>query len=380
MKVYLDHNSSTPLHEEVAESIAQSLAMYENPSGLYSDATRNRQIIEIARNQVAALINAAPDELIFTSGGTESNNTVLSLCHLLDISAVNKNKKEVIVSAIEHHSVLTCAQSLEKYGIKVHYIPVDQAGRIDVDAYKEMLSDATALVSIMLANNELGTIQDIKKLAALAHESGAFFHTDAVQAVAKIPVDVKELDVDFLSLSGHKFYGPKGIGALYVKNGALFTPLHYGGKQEQGRRGGTENMSGIIGLGKAAEVAMRDYEKWNNKLRMLKAQLVSGLRSSISNININGDQEHCLLQTINLSINDIDAETLLVCLDSKGISVSSGAACNSGSISHVLQAIGVDEKLLQATLRISLGYNNTEEEMDYVISQMRDIVHAIRIL
>lgn len=200
MKVYLDHNSSTPLHEEVAESIAQSLAMYENPSGLYSDATRNRQIIEIARNQVAALINAAPDELIFTSGGTESNNTVLSLCHLLDISAVNKNKKEVIVSAIEHHSVLTCAQSLEKYGIKVHYIPVDQAGRIDVDAYKEMLSDATALVSIMLANNELGTIQDIKKLAALAHESGAFFHTDAVQAVAKIPVDVKELDVDFLSV------------------------------------------------------------------------------------------------------------------------------------------------------------------------------------
>jgi cysteine desulfurase len=188
MKIYLDHNSTTPLHEEVAEFIAQSLAMYENPSGLYSGATHNRQKIDIARQQVAALLNADPDELIFTSGGTESNNTVLSLCHLLDISAANEKKKEVIVSAIEHHSVLNCAQNLEKYGIKVHYIPVGKSGRIDVNTYKAMLSDATAVISIMLANNELGTIQDIKRLAALAHESGAFFHTDTVQSMGKIPV------------------------------------------------------------------------------------------------------------------------------------------------------------------------------------------------
>ena len=380
MKVYLDHNSTTPLHEEVAESMAQSLAMYENPSGLYSGATHNREKIEIARQQVAALLNAGPDELIFTSGGTESNNTVLSLCHLLDISAANKKKKEVIVSAIEHHSVLNCAQNLEKYGIKVRYIPVDRNGRIEVDAYKAMLSDTTAIVSIMLANNELGTIQGVKRLAALAHESGTLFHTDAVQAVAKIPVDVKELDVDFLSISGHKFYGPKGIGALYVKNGSLFTPLHCGGKQEQGRRGGTENIPGIIGLGKAAEVAMRDYEKWNEKLKTLKTQLIDGLFSSIDRIQINGDQEYCLSQTVNLSIDGIDAETLLVCLDAKGIAVSSGAACNSGSVSHVLQAIGVDKKLLQATLRISLGYHNTEEEITCFVRQMGDIVHSIRIL
>ena len=380
MKIYLDHNSTTPLHEEVAESMAQSLAMYENPSGLYGGATHNRQKIEIARQQVAALLNADPEELVFTSGGTESNNTVLSLCHLLDISAANEKKKEVIVSAIEHHSVLNCAQNLEKYGIKVHYIPVDRSGRIEVDAYKAMLSDTTAIVSIMLANNELGTIQDVKRLAALAHQSGTLFHTDAVQAVAKIPVDVKELDVDFLSLSGHKFYGPKGIGALYVKNGSLFTPLHCGGKQEQDRRGGTENISGIIGLGKAAEVAMRDCEKWNTKLRMLKAQLIDGLFSSIDHIQINGDPEHCLSQTVNLSIDGIDAETLLVCLDAKGIAVSSGAACNSGSVSHVLQAIGVDKKLLQATLRISLGYHNTEEDITCFVRQMQDIIHSIRIL
>ncbi len=378
MKVYLDYNSTTPLHEEVAESIAHSLAMYENPSGLYERATHNRQKIDIARQQLAALLNAAPEEIVFTSGGTESNNTVLSLCHLLDISNANEKKKEVIVSAIEHHSVLNCAQNLEKYGIKVHYIPVDRNGRIELEAYKAMLSDTTAIVSIMLANNELGTIQDIKSLAALAHQRGALFHTDAVQAVAKMPVDVKDLDVDFLSISGHKFYGPKGIGALYVKNGSLFTPLNCGGKQEAGRRGGTENISGIIGLGKAAEVVMRDGEKWNTKLKMLKAKLIEGLFSSIDHIQINGNPEHCLSQTINMSIEGVDAETLLVCLDGKGISVSSGAACNSGSVSHVLQAIRLEKNLLQATLRISLGYHNTEEEINYTVRQMGDIVHAIR--
>lgn len=378
MKVYLDYNSTTPLHEEVAESIAHSLAMYENPSGLYERATYNRQKIDIARQQLAALLNADPEELVFTSGGTESNNTVLSLCHLLDISNANEKKKEVIVSAIEHHSVLNCAQNLEKYGIKVHYIPVDRSGRIELEAYKTMLSDTTAIVSIMLANNELGTIQDIKSLAALAHQSGALFHTDAVQAVAKMTVDVKDLDVDFLSVSGHKFYGPKGIGALYVKNGSLFTPLNLGGKQEAGRRGGTENIPGIIGLGKAAEVVMRDGEKWNTKLKMLKAKLNEGLFSSIDHIQINGNPEHCLSQTVNMSIEGVDAETLLVCLDAKGISVSSGAACNSGSLSHVLQAIGVEKNLLQSTLRISLGYHNTEEDIDYTVRQMGDIVHAIR--
>jgi cysteine desulfurase len=378
MKVYLDNNSTTPLHAEVMAIMAESLNFYENPSSAHSAGIGVRKIIENARGQCAALINAEAEDIIFTSGGTESNNTVLNYLHLINLILKNKNRNELIVSTIEHHSVLNCAKNLEKYGIKVHYAPVDSKGNINLDCYKSLISEKTVLVSIMLANNELGTIQDVKKLAEIAHDNGALFHTDAVQAVGKITVDVIDLDIDYLSYTGHKFYGPKGTGVLYIKKGIPFTPLNYGGKQEKGRRSGTENITGIVGIGKAAEIAKQNKAIWNEKYSILKNKLVNGITNSIDNVQINGDSTNCLSQTLNISFIGTEGETVLIYLDNKGISVSTGAACSAGSVSHVLQAIGLDTKLANSAIRISLGYHNTEEEIEYTIAELQKIIPRVR--
>jgi cysteine desulfurase len=378
MKVYLDNNSTTPLHKDVMALMAKSLTFYENPSSAHSSGIGVRRMIENARVQSANLINAEADDIIFTGGGTESNNTVLNYTHLINLISKNKNRNEVVVSAFEHHSVLNCAKALEKYGIKVHYAPVDSKGNINLDCYKSLISKKTILVSIMLANNELGTIQDIKKLAEIAHENGALFHTDAVQAVGKMPVNVLDLEVDYLSYAGHKFYGPKGVGVLYIKKNVPFTPLNHGGKQEKGRRSGTENITGIIGIGEAAEIAIKNMGIWNEKYALLKNKLIDGITGSIENIQINGDQNNSLSQTINISFIGTEGETVLVYLDNKGISVSTGAACSSGSVSHVLNAIGLDNKTANSTIRFSLGYHNTEEQIEYTINELRKIIPRVR--
>jgi cysteine desulfurase len=358
--------------------MAESLTFYENPSSAHSSGIRVRKMIEIARKHAAALINSEADDIIFTSGGTESNNTVLNYAHLIKLISKNKKRNEVVVSTIEHHSVLNCAKALEKNGVKVLYIPVDSNGNINFERYQSLISEKTVLVSIMLANNELGTIQDIKKLAEIAHENGALFHTDAVQAVGKMTVDVIDLDIDYLSYTGHKFYGPKGTGVLYIKKGIPFTPLNYGGKQEKGRRSGTENISGIIGIGKAAEIAIKNIGIWNEKYSLLKNKLINGITASIDNVQINGNPGNCLSQTLNISFIGTEGETVLVYLDNKGISVSTGAACSSGSVSHVLNAIGLDTKIANSTIRISLGYHNTEEQIEYTITELQKIIPRVR--
>ena len=378
MQIYLDNNSTTPLHQEVMALMAESLSLYENPSSAYSSGIRIKKMLENAREHTASLINAEADDILFTSGGTESNNTVLSYSHLINLISKNKKRNEVVVSAFEHHSVLNCAKALVKCGIKVHYAPVDSKGNINLDCYKSLISEKTVLVSIMFANNELGTIQDIKKLTEIAHENGVLFHTDAVQAVGKISVNVIDLDIDYLSYTGHKFYGPKGTGILYVKKSVPFTPLNYGGKQEKGRRSGTENISGIIGIGKAAEIAQINLDIWNKHYSQLKNKLVSGITSSIDNVQINGDLNNCLSQTVNVSFTGTEGETILVYLDNKGISVSTGAACSSGSVSHVLNAIGLDKKTANSTIRFSLGYYNTEEQIEYTIKELQKIIPRVR--
>ncbi|MGD1046925.1 MAG: cysteine desulfurase family protein [Bacteroidota bacterium] len=378
MHIYLDNNSTTPLHKDVLAFMTESLTLYENPSSAHSSGMRIRKMIEHAREHCAALIHAEADDIIFTSGGTESNNTVLSYTHVMNLCSRNKSRNEVVVSTIEHHSVLNCAKALEKCGVKVHYAPVDSKGNINLDRYVSLLSEKTALVSIMLVNNEIGTIQDIKKLAVIAHKKGALMHTDAVQAIGKMPVDVKDLDVDYLSYTGHKFYGPKGTGVLYIKKSVPFTPLHYGGKQEKGRRAGTENILGIIGIGKAAEIVKINIDRWNEKYSQLKNKLVDGITGSIENVQVNGDQKNSVPQTMNISFIGTEGETVLVYLDNKGISVSTGAACSSGSISHVLNAIGLDNKTANSAIRFSLGYHNTEKQIEYTIKELQKIIPRVR--
>jgi cysteine desulfurase len=377
MQVYLDHNATTPLHDLVKGTIIDSLSLYGNPSSVYAEGIHVKSLINNARTHCAALINAGEEEIIFTGGGSESNNSILNYNFINNLVKKNKTRNEIIVSAVEHPAIRNCAKSLGNNGFKVHYAPVDFKGRIILDQFKPLLSERTALVSIMLANNEIGTIQDIKKLAELAHSSGALFHTDAVQAAGKIPVDVKELNVDYLSYSGHKIYGPKGIGVLYIKEGSPFVPLIYGGSQEGGKRSGTENVLGIIGLGKAAELNKIYFDEWYKKNSCLKNKFIKELTASIKNICFNGDMENSLPQTLNVSFLGTEAELVQLYLDTAGIKVSTGSACSSGTPSKVLKAIGLDEKTAGSAIRFSLGAGNTEEEIEYTVRKLRKIVSKL---
>lgn len=378
MHVYLDYNATTPLHESVKEILIESLSFYENPSSKYSEGAIVKTMINTAKFHCSELIGTEPNNIIFTSGGSESNNTILNSNLIKQLSAKNKNRNEIIISTIEHPSVTNCAKALEREGYVVHYSTVDINGRILFDKFESLLSERTALVSILLANNELGTIQDIRKFADLAHKYGALFHTDAVQAVGKIPVNVKELDTDYLSYSGHKIYAPKGIGILYIRENSPFIPLIYGGNQQGGKRSGTENTSGIIGIGKAAELTKNNMDKWYKNTLCLKNKLVEGLTSTIKDIRINGDMDNCLPQTINISFLGTEAEVVQIYLDNKNIKVSTGSACSSGKPSTVLKAIGLDQKTANSAIRFSLGIYNTEAEIDYTIKELQNIIQTIR--
>jgi cysteine desulfurase len=348
---------------------------YGNPSSLYSFAQEARQAMEEAREKVAGLINAKPKEIIFTSGGTESDNLALK-----GIAFANKDKgRHIITSAIEHHAVLNPCEWLEKQGFEVTYLQVDKEGLVSPEKLEEEIRKDTILISIMHANNEIGTIEPVEEIGKIAKEKGIYFHTDAVQSVGKIPVDVERMNVDLLSISSHKMYGPKGIGALYVRKGVRLVPLAHGGGHERNLRSGTENVSGIVGLGRAAEIAKEELDKEAERLTKLRDRLIEGALE-IENSWLNGHRTKRLPNNANFGFRFIEGESLILELDFHGISANTGSACSSKSLepSHVLTAIGLRPEETHGSLRLTLGRQNTLEEVDYVLEVLPEVVSRLR--
>ncbi len=380
--IYLDHNATTPLHPEVRQALIQSMKRFGNPSSMHSFGREARQAIEEARYQVASLINAFPDEIVFMGSGSEANNTVLSLttCPLRGCNMPDLGLPQLITSKIEHPCILETAKCIDGHSAEVCYLNVDKTGRVDLDEYQKKISKNTLLVSIMMANNEIGTVQDLKKITTIAKKYGALVHTDAVQAVGKIPVDVKDCAVDFLSLSAHKIYGPKGVGALYIKKGTPFCPLIRGGHQEKGRRAGTENTLGIVGFGKAAEMRKKEMGEEAKRLERLKAFLRQGIEDSISQVWFMGNPNHSLPGTLNVSFEGVEGEAILLYLDLEGIAVSTGSACASGSLdpSHVILATGLPREYAHGSIRISMGRDTTPKEIEYTIDAFKTVIKKLR--
>jgi len=376
-KIYLDYAATTPCHPEVIEEMLPFFnQIYGNPSSVYQLAQKAKGAIEEAREKVARLLNAEPEEIIFTSGGTEADNMAIK-----GVAFANKKRgNHIITSKIEHHAVINTCKWLEKQGLKVTYISVDKFGVIDLDELRKSLTDKTILISIMHANNEVGTIEPIQEIAKIARERGIYFHTDAVQTAGKVPIDVKESGIDMLSLSGHKLYGPKGIGALYVRKGVKISPLIHGGHHERNRRAGTENVPGIVGLGKACEIASKEMANEEKRLRELRDKLYKGLNERIDDIILNGHPHRRLPGILNICVKYVEGESMLINLDLEGICVSSGSACTSGSLepSHVLLAMGVPAEVAHGSLRFSLGRNTTQKDIDRVISVLPSIVEKLR--
>ena len=376
-RIYLDYNATTPMSPEVLDFYKDQLSLYANASSLHEDGRRAKKEIEIARKNVADLVNVLPEEIIFTSGGSESNNTVFNTM----INLGKKLGKNLIVTTeIEHPCVLEASKRLADFGMEVVYLPVDEYGLVKEDEYKAALERNPLLVSVMTANNEIGTVQDIKKLAQLAHEKGALFHTDAVQAAGKIPVDLKDWGVDYATFSGHKIYGPKGIGALFVKTGCKIEPLIRGGHQEKGYRAGTYNAPSIAAYGKAAELAKADIEHYTTHTKALREKLKNGLLEKIPNIKINGHPEKVLPNTLDVSFPGAEGEAILLHLDLLGVDVSTGSACASGSLepSHVLMATGLGPELAHGSIRFSFGKYNTESDVDYILEKFPPVIDKLR--
>jgi cysteine desulfurase len=377
-RVYLDNNATTQLAPEVITAMQESLALYGNASSMHAFGRESITAIEKARSSVAQMIGAEADEIIFNSGGSEGNNTLLAFAKELIDEGSKRNR--IVTSVVEHPAIIEPCQALEKGGYKVDYIPVDRYGRVDIEAFKSLLGDDLLLVSVMAGNNETGTIQDIETITRLSKEVGALVHTDAVQAIGKMAVDVKRWGVDYLSLSGHKFYGPKGVGALYVREGAPFKTFMKGGHQEDGRRAGTYNTTSIIGLGRAAELVIEEGNREAQKLWALREKLREGLTSTIENTIVNGHPVECLPGTLNISFGGIEGESILLMLDLEGIAVSTGSACATGSLepSYVLLATGLPIEMAHSSIRFSLGRYNSEDEIDYVLEKMPPIVKRLR--
>lgn len=375
--VYMDHSATTPVRREVMdEMLPYFTEKFGNPSSIYTFARRSKSAVEDSRVKVANAIGALTDEIYFTGGGSEADNWALK-----GIAFANRSKgNHIITSSIEHHAILNTCKYLEKQGFEVTYLPVDKEGIIDIGELQRSITDKTILISIMTANNEIGTIQPIAEIGKIAKENGIYFHTDAVQAIGNVPIDVKDMNIDLLSLSAHKFYGPKGIGALYIKKGVKIDNIIHGGGQERNRRGGTENLPGVIGLGKAIELATRDIEGHNKKIIAMRDRLLDGIMDKIPYTKLNGHREKRLPGNINVSFEFIEGESLLLLLDGAGICASTGSACSSGSLdpSHVLLAIGLPHEKAHGSLRLSLGDLNTEEDVDYVLKVLPGIVERLR--
>jgi len=381
-RIYLDNNATTPLHPEVKEAMIEGMDLFGNPSSMHSPGRAARGRIEQARETVASFIGARTDEIVFVGSGSEANNSVLSLmtCQMKKCNIPGIPKTRVITTSIEHPCILQTCKCMLSSAIDTSYLKVDRFGKIDLEELEKELERTALLVSVMTANNEIGTIQDIKSIAELAHEKGALFHTDAVQAVGKIPVDVNELGVDFLTMSAHKIYGPKGIGALYVRKGSPFCPLIHGGHQEKGRRAGTENTLGIIGFGRAVEMRSREMEKETERLLKFKDRLREGLEENIPDIRFIGHPTDSIPGTLNVSFAGVEGEAIMLHLDLAGIAVSTGSACSSGSLgpSHVILQTGVSEEFANGSIRLSMGRETTADDIEYTVNSFSEIIPKLR--
>jgi cysteine desulfurase len=374
--VYFDNNATTKVAQEVLEEITPLFCeLYGNPSSMHTFGGQMARRIHKAREQAADLLGVDSAEIIFTSGGTESDNAAIR-----SALAAAPNKRKVITTRVEHPAILTACRQLENHGYTVVELAVDKQGQLDLAELEEELDDDTALVTIMYANNETGVISPIDKIADLVTGKGVVFHTDAVQAVGKIPLNLADSSIDLLSLSGHKLHAPKGVGILYVKKGTRFSPFMVGGHQEAGKRAGTENVPGIVGLGKACELAAENIEEENNKVKSLRDKLENAILQSCPDSRLNGDKENRLTNTSNISFEYIEGEAILLMLDKYGICASSGSACTSGSLepSHVLRAMGVPFTAAHGSIRFSLSRYNTEEEVGYTIEKMPPIINKLR--
>jgi cysteine desulfurase len=374
--IYLDNNATTKVAEEVMEALLPYYGnLYGNPSSMHTFGGQIHRRIEDARERVAELINAEPEEILFTSCGTESDNTAV-MSALLS----NPQKRHIITTKVEHPAILNFCKTMERRGYEVTFLPVDKFGRLKPGELKSAITDNTAIVSVMYANNETGVIFPIDEIVELVKSKGVLFHTDAVQAAGKIPMDVKKLPVDMVSLSGHKLHAPKGVGALYIRKGTRFSPYLIGGHQEKGRRAGTENVASIIGMGKACELAKKHVHNEHTKIKALRDRLEKELLKSCSNTRINGDKENRLPNTTNIGFEYIEGEAILLRLNEHNICASSGSACTSGSLepSHVLRAMGVPFTAIHGSIRFSLSIYNTEEEIDFVLEKIPKIIKELR--
>lgn len=376
-KIYMDNAATTPVRDEVLDTIIPYFKeFYGNASSVYGIAKESKKALENAREQVAKGIGAKPGEIYFTAGGSESDNMALR-----GVAEALKNKgNHIITTQIEHHAILHTCEYLEKHGYEVTYLPVDEFGKISLDELAKSIRPETILISIMFANNEIGTIQPIAEIGALAREKGILFHTDAVQAVGHVLVDVEEMKIDLLSLSGHKLGAPKGIGAIYIRNGVPIQPLIFGGAQEKKKRAGTENIPGIVGLGKAVELAVDEMESEAKRLIALRDKLISGILDKVHDSKLNGHPTDRLPGNCNISFAYIEGEGMLLLLDAMGIAASSGSACTSGSLdpSHVLMAIGLPHEIAHGSLRLTLDRITTEEEVEFVLNKVPEVVQKLR--
>ena len=375
-KYYFDNAATTPVREEVLQEILPYFReYYGNASSIYSIAKESKKALEAARAKVAAAIGATPDEIYFTAGGSESDNMALRGV----VNASKKEKKHIITTKIEHHAILHTAEFLETKGVDVTYLNVDEFGKISLEELENAIRPETVLISVMFANNEIGTIQSIAEIGEIAKKHGVLFHTDAVQAVGHVPIDVEKLQVDLLSMSGHKLGAPKGIGAIYIRKGTRISPLIFGGAQEKKLRAGTENIAGIVGLGKAAELAVAEMEETTKKLTALRDKLIYGILESIPDSRLNGHPTDRLPGNCNISFSYIEGESLLL-LDALGIAASSGSACTSGSLdpSHVLMAIGLPHEIAHGSLRLTIDRENTEEQVDFILEKLPGLVQRLR--
>jgi cysteine desulfurase len=373
-RIYLDNAATTAVDIDILESAIKYFSIdYGNPSGIYKESRVAKNAIDIARDAVAKLINSSPDEIYFSGGGSESDNWALRA--LLEKS----EKKHIITSKIEHQAILNTCKYLEFKGYNITYLDVDNKGFVDLDMLEKVINEDTLLVSIMSANNEVGTIQDIKRACDIAHKNGAYFHTDAVQSIGKMDIDVQDIGVDMLSISAHKIHAFKGVGALYVKKGVNISPLIYGGEQESGKRAGTQNVPGIVSLGLACEKVNKNYEQ-RQYIRKLRDYFITQVQNNISDVIVTGDMEQRLINNVHFCFKDIDSNLLITLLDMEGTSCSIGSACMSGSIkkSHVLSAMKIDDNYISGNVRFSLSKNNTTEEIDKVVQQLIKIVNKLR--
>ncbi len=375
--VYMDHNATTPVHPEVLEAMMPFFRdQFGNASSIHWAGREVKKYLDEAREKVAALMNSDPQEIIFTGCGTESDNMAIK-----GVASTHQDKgRHIITSKVEHHAVLHTSHFMEGLGYEITYLSVDREGLIDLEELRRSIRPDTVLVTIMFANNETGTIMPVQEIGEICGEKGVMFHTDAVQAVGKIPIDLKKLPVDILSLSGHKLNTPKGIGAQFIRKGTKLSPLIHGGAQERNRRAGTENIPYIIGLGKACEIAQRDFQNRHESLRKLRDRLQEGIFRAVPHVELNGHPTRRLPNTLNASFLYVEGESLLLNMDLEGIAVSSGSACSSGSAdaSHVILAMGKSPLVAQSAIRFSLGLTNTPEDVDYVLEVLPRIIERLR--